>query len=116
MISLSRLRTDLLPRAGSPNAWQCTERLGLATAQKQALHPGTDQTHPFEQLDSKFILRRSGNGECPMDFELEYVRSRAFEEREAAQATTCPRAREAHLRLAKMFEDHARKLQPAPAA
>lgn len=51
-----------------------------------------------------------------MDFELEYVRSRAFEEREAAQATTCPRAREAHLRLAKMFEDHARKLQPAPAA
>ena len=51
-----------------------------------------------------------------MDFEPEFVRGRAIEEREAAQATSCPNAREAHIRLAKVFEDHARKLQSAPAA
>ena len=46
-----------------------------------------------------------------MDFELEYVRGRAIEEREAAQAATCLEARQAHLRLANVFEAHARKLK-----
>ena len=50
-----------------------------------------------------------------MDFELEYVRGRALEEREAAKEASCPTAREAHLRLAEHFETHARKLQAAPA-
>ena len=46
-----------------------------------------------------------------MDFELEYVRSRAIEEREAAQRATGPNEREEHLRLAAIFEVHARKLR-----
>lgn len=50
-----------------------------------------------------------------MDFELEYFRGRAIEEREAARVASCPIAREGHLRLAKMFEAHARELQAAPA-
>jgi len=50
-----------------------------------------------------------------MDFELEYVRSRAFQEREAADATTCPKTRQEHMRLATVFEAHARKLQSEPA-
>jgi hypothetical protein len=49
-----------------------------------------------------------------MDFELEYVRCRAIEEREAARAATCSKAREAHIRLAKIFEAHADRLECEP--
>lgn len=50
-----------------------------------------------------------------MEFELEYVRSRAIEEREAARAATCSKAREAHVKLAKAFERQAEKLECSPA-
>lgn len=46
-----------------------------------------------------------------MDFEIQYVRSRAMEEREAARAATSAKARKAHMRLAKIFEAHAAKYQ-----
>lgn len=48
-----------------------------------------------------------------MDFELEYARSRALEERQAAREAACPQARERHKRLAEIFEEQARKLRSA---
>ena len=50
-----------------------------------------------------------------MEFELEYVRSRAIEEREAARKATSSSARKAHLELAEAFERHADKIQHTPA-
>jgi len=50
-----------------------------------------------------------------MDFEFEYVRSRAMEEREAARAARSAKEREDHMRLAAVFEAHARKLKSTPA-
>jgi hypothetical protein len=50
-----------------------------------------------------------------MDHELEYVRGRAIEEREAARAATCLKAREAHVKLAEAFERRVDELECNPA-
>lgn len=50
-----------------------------------------------------------------MDLELEYLRSRAIEERKAASAATCSKARQAHVKLAKAFEQQAEKIECSPA-
>ena len=51
-----------------------------------------------------------------MDYELAYVERRAEEERRAAAASTWPQERDEHLRLARVFEEHARRLQRPVAA
>jgi hypothetical protein len=50
-----------------------------------------------------------------MEFELEYVRARAMEERKAARAATSAKARSAHIKLAEAFERQAEKLERTPA-
>jgi hypothetical protein len=51
-----------------------------------------------------------------MEYELTYANSRAIEEREAAATATCAEARASHLRLARVFEEHAERLRRLLAA
>lgn len=51
-----------------------------------------------------------------MDYELAYVERRAHEEQRAAAASTWPAERDEHLRLARLFEEHVKRLQRSVSA
>jgi hypothetical protein len=79
------------------------------------LHPGTQTEGRIEVTAGLDTVLRSEALEGTMEFELEYVRSRAIEEREAARKATSSSARKAHVELAQAFERHADKIQHTPA-
>jgi hypothetical protein len=46
-----------------------------------------------------------------LDYELAYVERRAEEELQLAAASNWPQEREEHLKLARLFEEHVKRLQ-----
>jgi hypothetical protein len=55
-------------------------------------------------------------GSDAVDYELAYVERRAHEEQRAAAASTWPAERDEHLRLARLFEEHVKRLQRSVSA